>query len=63
MSDQILVTEPGYEGKYVALPSFLNRIVVASGDDPKTVVEQARKAGYENPVIFFVPRHDVSLVY
>jgi high-affinity K+ transport system ATPase subunit B len=59
----VLITEEGYEGKFVALPSFLKRTVVASGDDPKTVAQQAREAGYENPVIFFVPHRDVSLVY
>jgi hypothetical protein len=63
MCDQTLITEKGYEGKYVALASFLDRAVVAHGDDPKAVVKQAHEAGYENPVIFFVPQHDVSLVY
>lgn len=61
--EQFLVTEEGYEGKYVALASFLKRSVVACGDDPKVVAEQAREAGYENPVIFFVPQRDVSLIY
>ena len=63
MYNQILIAEKGYEGKYVALASFLDRAVIAHGDDPKAVMAQARNAGYENPVIFFVPQSDVSLVY
>jgi hypothetical protein len=58
-----LIEESGYEGKFVALPSFLNRVVIASGDDPKEVAEKARKAGHEHPVIFFVTESDISLVY
>ncbi|MFA5555087.1 MAG: DUF5678 domain-containing protein [Phycisphaerae bacterium] len=63
MCDQTLINERGYEGKYVALASFLDRAVIAFGDDPKKVVEQANKEGHNNPVIFFVPQHDMGLVY
>ncbi len=63
ISDQTLVTGVCCEGKYVALASFLDRTVIATGDDPKEVVKQAREAGYENPVIFFIPQQDVNLVY
>lgn len=63
MCEQTLVIEQGYEGKYVALSSFLDRTVVAYGDDPKVVMEQAHKAGYKGAVIFYVPKRDVSLIY
>ncbi len=63
MYNQTLVNEKGFEGQYVALISFLERAVIASGDDPKKVVEQANQKGYSNPVIFFVPQRDMSLVY
>jgi hypothetical protein len=63
MCEQTLINGTCYEGKYVALVSFLDRTVVAYGDDPKEVVNRAREAGYENPVIFFVPQQNVSLVY
>lgn len=62
-SNQILVVESGYEGKYVALRSVVDRTVVASGDDPETVMREAHEHGVANPVIFFVPSHDVTLVY
>lgn len=61
--EQVLITEEGYEGKYVALRSFLDRVVVASGDNPQIVMEQARQKGCTEPVMFFVPERDISLVY
>jgi hypothetical protein len=61
--NQILISEEGYEGKYVALRSVADRTVVASGDDPETVMQQARARGAAHPVLFFVPSHDITLVY
>ncbi len=61
--EQVLINEDGFEGKYVALRSFTDRTVVASGDNPETVMEQARQAGYSEPVIFYVPEHNITLVY
>ena len=61
--EQVLITKEGYEGKYVALRSLLDRTVVASGDNPKIVMEQARQKGCSEPVIFYVPEHNISLVY
>lgn len=61
--NQVLITEEGYEGKYVVLRSISDRTVVASGNDPETVMQEARKQGIANPVIFFVPSHDITLVY
>jgi hypothetical protein len=61
--NQVLISEEGYEGKYVALRSMSDRTVIASGDDPETVMREAREQGIDNPVIFFVPSHDITLVY
>lgn len=65
MSEQkhVLIAEEGYEGKYVALRSLVDRTVVASGDNPKIVMKKARQKGCTEPVIFFVPEHNISLVY
>jgi hypothetical protein len=60
---QVLISEEGYEGKYVALRSVSDRTVVASGDDPETVMQEARERGAAQPVLFFVPSHDITLVY
>jgi hypothetical protein len=59
----VLVSEEGYEGKCVALRSVADRTVVASGDDPETVMQEARARGAPHPVLFFVPSHDITLVY
>ncbi len=61
--NQVLIAEEGYEGKYVALRSISDRTVVASGDDPEAVMQEARERGVAHPVIFFVPSHDITLVY
>jgi high-affinity K+ transport system ATPase subunit B len=61
--NHVLMSEEGYEGKYVALRSICDRTVVVSGDDPATVMQEARERGVANPVIFFVPSHDITLVY
>ena len=59
----MLIAEEGYEGKYVALRLISDRTVVASGGNPETVMQEARERGVTNPVIFFVPSHDITLVY
>jgi hypothetical protein len=61
--EQVLMSEEGYEGKYVALRSLVDRTVVASGDSPAVVMEQAQRKGCSEPVIFYVPEHSISLVY
>lgn len=61
--DHVLVTEEGYEGRYVALRSLVDRTIVACGENPKIVMEQARKKGCEDPVMFYVPEHNITLVY
>ena len=45
MKSQALVAEKKYEGKYVALESFTNNRVVASGKDPLRVMTAAGKTG------------------
>jgi len=63
MPKQVLITEEGYEGKYVAMRSMSDRTIIASGSNPDAVMKQANKKGVTDPVIFFVPNHDITLVY
>lgn len=63
MSKQVLITEEGYEGKYVAMRSISDRTIIASGDDPQAVIKEAYEKGITDPVLFFVPDHDITLVY
>jgi hypothetical protein len=63
MSNKVLIAEKGYEGKYVAMRSMSDRTIIASGNNPDAVMKQANKQGVTDPVIFFVPNHDITLVY
>ncbi|MGD0077997.1 MAG: DUF5678 domain-containing protein [Sedimentisphaerales bacterium] len=63
VSSKVLIAEKEYEGKYVALRSMAERSVIASGDNPEFVAEEARKKGVHDPVIFFVPSRDITQVY
>lgn len=63
MSEIILVTDEKYEGKYVAMKSFADREVVASGDDPVKVMKQAKDKGIVSPFLHFVPERDITLIY
>lgn len=63
MSTQVLVTDRRYEGKYVAMASFASRKVIASGDNPASVVERAQKKGVTSPVLVFIPKKNVTHIY
>lgn len=63
MKIPVLVTGKRYSGKYVALQSFNDNTVVASGKDPERVMAMARKKGVESPVIVFIPDQNQTCVY
>ena len=44
-----------YAGKYIAMPSFNIKTVIASGRNPEAVVSRAKKKGYSSPVVDYVP--------
>jgi hypothetical protein len=49
-----------YKGMWVAL---INDTEVVSADKSvRNVVEQAKKKGYENPLLFKVPKNDLPFV-
>jgi len=52
-----------YEGKYVATATFNDKKIVASGDSPIIVLQKAIKAGFAEPVVFFVPENDTLFLY
>lgn len=60
---EILVVDRKYEGKYVALKSFTDNTVLAFGDDPVEVMKHAGKGESAEPVIVFIPEHNMSYVY
>ncbi len=55
--DKYTLTSDRYAGKYVALISFSDRTVLASGNDPEKVYERAEKKGHKSPLVFFVPKY------
>lgn len=59
----ILITETKYGGKYVAMKSFVDNTVVASGVNAAKVHERAQKKGVADPVMLFVPKQNVSYIY
>jgi hypothetical protein len=52
-----------YYEKYVAFPSFSSREVVAFGEDPVKVMEEARSKGHKGPVLLYVPNPEESQIY
>jgi hypothetical protein len=63
MNAQVLVTDKKFSGKYVAMVSFTDSKVVASGSDPAKVMLSAVKKGLESPVVMYVPERAEVFVY
>lgn len=63
MNVQTLVASKKYRGKYVALKSFRDKKVIASGKEPNAVMERASKKGMFASVIVFIPKDDAAHVY
>lgn len=63
MECPVLVTEKKYNGRYVALQSFNDKTVVASGTDPAKVMAAAIKKGVAAPVIVYIPEENQVFVY
>ena len=52
-----------YGGRFVALRSFTNNTVMASGKDAGRVLTAARRRGARQPVIVFVPPRNVTCLF
>jgi hypothetical protein len=64
MPNNILVKDAElYDGKYVATKSVVDKEVVCSGDDPVTVYNEAKKSGFDDPVVFYVPERNLVHIY
>ena len=62
-STRVLVSQKKHMGKIVALRSFSDNTVVASGTDYAAVLARARKAGVERPVMVRVPAKKMVCCY
>ncbi len=58
-----MVNDRKYIGKYVAMESFNNRDIIASGKDPIDVISKAERKGFMNPLVIFVPPKDMVNIY
>ena len=63
MTGEILLGKRKYNGKYVALKSFNENIVVASGLNPTAVINRAIQKGVNEPVILYVPQENEIHVF
>ncbi len=63
MSPHTVIDGRRYRGKYVALKSFSDKTVVASGSKPDKVIKIALKGGIKEPVIVYIPKGDTPCIY
>jgi len=52
-----------YAGCFVAISSLEERKLISGGKDPKQVLDEAERKGYELPILFFVPPKDITYIY
>ncbi|MBF0336206.1 MAG: hypothetical protein HQL05_00090 [Nitrospirae bacterium] len=52
-----------YAGKYVATRGFGDNDAIASGNTIREVYQQTENAGISDPVVFYVPRKDITYIY
>jgi hypothetical protein len=63
MQPVTLVADGLYENQYVALKSFQDNTVVASGLEPIDVLTLAKAKGFSDPVVMFIPKNNMTHVY
>lgn len=61
--EKILLRSERYSGKYVALKSTSDDTVVGSGNAPEEALREARAAGHDSPVLFYVPEKKSIHIY
>ncbi len=63
MSNSLTIEVPSKKTSVLAVKSSGGHAVVSHGTKLKTVIEKARKAGEESPMIFHVPRQGQRYIY
>ncbi len=64
MADNVMVRDvEKYSGLFVATRSFTSKDVISSGKDVMSVLEDAKKKGADDPVVFFIPERDMVHIY
>ncbi len=52
-----------YYDKYVAMVSFNDKTIIAYDEDPVKVMKQAKKKGFESPVLHYIHNPDSTQIY
>ncbi|UCD85418.1 MAG: hypothetical protein JSU92_04280, partial [Deltaproteobacteria bacterium] len=52
-----------YNGQYVAMASAEDNTIVGSGNTPEEAINEARKKGFQNPFLLYVPDKDLVHIY
>lgn len=60
---KILKKTGKYQGKYVAMKSINDTIIVGSGKDHKIALRQASAKGIKGPVLVYVPKKGLPHIY
>jgi len=53
--EKILVTTDEFNGRYVAMKSFVNNTIVGVGDNPEEALKDAKAKGFKDPVLLYIP--------
>ena len=60
---QPIIRDNSFNGKYVAIKSFDDHLIVGDGQTPQEAYDKALKKGCKEPVITFVPLKNVVQIY
>jgi hypothetical protein len=52
-----------FNGRYVAMKSADDHTVVSSGETPAETLESARKDGFQDPILVYVPLEESVHIY
>ena len=61
--EQETIDRKKFGGKFIATRSFTSYDVIASGDDPSEVFDEAVEMGIEEPVINYIHKEGVICIY
>ena len=61
--EQVLIKDKKFEGRYVAVKDFNDPSPIADGKTPQEAHALALQKGFKNPLIIYVPMHDMIQIY
>jgi hypothetical protein len=61
--EKVLVSTDKFNGRYVAMKSFVNNTIVGVGDNPEEALKDAKAKGFKDPVLLYIPEKDIVHIY